>query len=66
MKVKCPECREEITIEKNEHEEGDTIECSECGASCTILLKRGKFVLEPEDLKTIDEEEFGLDQEYED
>ncbi len=57
MKVKCPDCKEEFDLDKNAYDEGDSVECPECGASCIIEVKRGKFVLKKESAKYFEEED---------
>ena len=66
MKVKCPKCKEKFDIDKNSHDEGDSVECPECGASSILAVKKGIFHLEPEESKYDKyEEEFLGDEDYE-
>jgi len=63
--VKCPKCKEFFEIDKNRYDEGDSVECSECGVSSIFVVKKGKIMLEPEENRydDIDEEYFGEDYE---
>ena len=65
MKVKCPKCKELFDIDKNSHDEGDTVDCPECGASSVVVVKKGRMLLEPEESKydSVDEDYFGEDFE---
>mgnify|MGYP001566287002 CR=1 FL=1 len=60
MKAKCPECDEQIEVDKNEVEENDTIECPECGEESTVKIKKGKIKLASQKEKYFEEslEEF--------
>ena len=51
MKVKCPECKEEFNLNKNESEENDLINCPECNTTLIIVIKGGKLKVEPENTK---------------
>ncbi len=51
MKAKCPKCKEPIELNPNTHDEGDSIECPECGAQLTVTLKKGLLGVEPEHSK---------------
>ncbi len=55
MKVKCPECREEIDVDKNEVEENDSVECPECFEQLTVKIKGGKIKLATDKEKYFDE-----------
>ncbi len=63
--MKCPKCKESFSIDKNKYDEGDSIECSECGAVSVFTVKKGSFKLEPEESKYdgYDEEFYGEDYE---
>ncbi|MFH0714474.1 MAG: hypothetical protein V1847_01525 [Candidatus Diapherotrites archaeon] len=65
MKVKCPECKEEFDLDKNATDEGDAVECPECGASCIVEIKRGKFVLKKESAKYFEDNEFEHEEDFE-
>ncbi len=58
MKAVCPACREEFDVDKNTHEEGDLVDCPECGESCVIAVRKGKFVLKTEKSKYDDGDDF--------
>ena len=55
MKVKCPECKIPLELEKNEYDEGDDYECPECGAHLLVVVTSGKFKLKSEKEKFYDE-----------
>lgn len=63
MKVKCPKCKEPFEIDKNAYDEGDTVECAECGEFAIIEVKKGKFVLRPENSKYDDGDDFFTDDD---
>jgi alpha-aminoadipate carrier protein LysW len=37
MAVACPECDNPLTIDADEVEEGETVQCDECGADLEIV-----------------------------
>lgn len=55
MKAKCPECSEEIEVDKNEVEENDPLECPECFAQLIVKIKGGKIRLSTEKEKYFEE-----------
>jgi len=61
MKVKCPECEQEFDLDIDEYEEGDFVECPECGASLMVKVKYGRLTLVPETEKY---EEYSLEEYY--
>ncbi|MFH1588269.1 MAG: hypothetical protein ABIA76_02960 [Candidatus Diapherotrites archaeon] len=64
MKVKCPRCKEIINLDINEHEEGDEVECQECGERCIVLVNEGKFKLITERQKFLEEsDDFDTDDD---
>lgn len=63
MKVICPKCKEDFELDKNAHDEGDSVECPECGEFCTIVVKKGKFVLQPENSKYDSGDDFYQDDD---
>lgn len=65
MKVKCPKCKESFTIDKNNYDEGDSVECPECSALSILTVKKGAFKLEPEESKYDKYEEDFYDGDYE-
>ena len=65
MKVKCPKCKEFFDIDKNPHDEGDSLECPECGTASIIAVKKGKILLEPEESKYDKYGEDFFGEEYE-
>lgn len=61
MKVKCPSCEESFELDVNEYDEGDAVDCPECGIALAVEVSGGKLkvVTEKERLmEEIDEEEF--------
>jgi alpha-aminoadipate carrier protein LysW len=58
MAVVCPECDNPLTLNTDDVEEGDTLECDECGAQIEIVSA------DPLELATVDSE--GYDDEGED
>jgi len=56
MRVKCPDCREKIEVDVNEYEEGDCIDCPECGLDLILEVKGGKFSATTEKAKYYDED----------
>ena len=65
--VTCPVCNEDIDVEEEDVDEGETLSCDECGASLKVL---GKDPLELEaadaDEDEDEEDEDDLDDEDED
>lgn len=65
MAALCPECENLIVVDPDAVEEGDTVECEECGSELEILtLEPLRITLidtsgydDPEDLSFIAEEE---------
>lgn len=55
MAVVCPECDNPITIDSDEVEEGETVQCEECGLELEVVS------IDPLELAPIDEE--GYDDE---
>ena len=37
MAVVCPECDNPITVDADEVEEGETVQCDECGADLEVV-----------------------------
>jgi ssDNA-binding Zn-finger/Zn-ribbon topoisomerase 1 len=56
MKVICPECKEDLDIDKNEYDEGDTVDCPECNESLKIKVKKGKFKLASDKARYFEED----------
>jgi len=56
MKSKCPKCEGEIELDPELHEEGDSVECEECGAELFVVMK-GKKLSVAETFEEEDEEE---------
>lgn len=65
MKVKCPGCTEAFDLSVNEHEEGDALECPECGTELTVIVKNGKLGVMGEKEKYYSDELDGLEEEEE-
>lgn len=57
MKVKCPECSEKFELDKNEHDEGDFVNCPECDSDLILKVKNGSFSLKSEKDKYSDYED---------
>ncbi len=65
MSVFCPECESLVVVDPDVVEEGDTVECEECGAELEFAsLEPLKVVLvddsgydDPEELSLADEED---------
>ena len=49
MAVVCPECDNPLSIEEDEVDEGETIQCDECGADLEIVA------VDPVELVALDE-----------
>ena len=61
--VNCPVCDAVLELDEEELDEGDPVDCSECGAE---LLVTGKDPLElqpADDVEDEDDEEFDFDEE---
>ncbi|HWB32708.1 MAG TPA: hypothetical protein VG714_06020 [Acidobacteriaceae bacterium] len=55
MAVVCPECDNPITIDSDEVEEGETVQCEECGLELEVVT------VDPLELAPVDE--MGYDDE---
>ena len=69
MKVECPVCGEEFELDTNEFDEGDAMECPQCGAELTVMKKNAKYYVDPADSEDYDEVEATNEEEentYED
>jgi alpha-aminoadipate/glutamate carrier protein LysW len=55
MAVVCPECDNPITIDTDEVEEGETVQCDECGTELEVVS------VDPLEIAPVDEE--GYDDE---
>lgn len=53
MKSKCPKCEGTVKLDSELHEEGDSVECPECGIEL-FVVKKGKKLSVAE---TFEEEE---------
>ncbi len=49
MAVVCPECDNPLTIDADEVEEGETVQCDECGADLEIVS------VDPLEIAAVDE-----------
>lgn len=49
MAVVCPECDNPLTIDADEVEEGDSVQCDECGADMEIVS------VDPLEIAVVDE-----------
>ncbi len=49
MAVVCPECDNPLTIDTDEVEEGETVQCDECGADLEIVS------VDPLEIAVVDE-----------
>lgn len=63
LNVTCPECEEKFDLDKNEYDEGDAVECPECGLNLKVRVKKGKFKLATSkaDIHEFDEVDFDED-----
>jgi alpha-aminoadipate/glutamate carrier protein LysW len=64
MAVVCPECDNPITVDADEVEEGETVQCDECGADLEVvsvdpieLVPIDEAGYDDEDTTNLDEEE---------
>lgn len=57
MAVVCPECDNPITVDTDEVEEGETLQCDECGTELEVVS------VDPLELAPVDE--YGYDEEEE-
>jgi len=48
MSVLCPECESAVVVDADLVEEGDTVECEECGAELEVIT------LEPLKIRLVD------------
>jgi alpha-aminoadipate carrier protein LysW len=55
MAVVCPECDNPLTIDADEVEEGETVQCDECGADLEVVS------VDPLEIAVVDES--GYDDE---
>ncbi len=55
MNIKCPKCDGIVELDSELHEEGDSVECPECGTELFVVKKGKKLGLaenfEEEDIK---------------
>jgi alpha-aminoadipate carrier protein LysW len=56
MAVVCPECDNPITIDADEVEEGETVQCDECGTELEVVSV-DPLELAPVDVLAYDDEE---------
>ena len=45
MKCNCPVCKTHIEIDFDDYDEGDSIDCPECGELLLIAVKGGEYKL---------------------
>ena len=66
MAVVCPECDNPITVDADEVEEGETVQCEECGMELEVV-SADPLELAPMDVIGYDDEEdaHALDEEDE-
>jgi len=43
MKTKCPKCEGTVELDPELHEEGDSVECEECGTELFVVRKGKKL-----------------------
>jgi alpha-aminoadipate carrier protein LysW len=66
MAVLCPECDSPITVDTDEVEEGETIQCEECGTELEVVSADPLEVAPVEELGYDDEEDaVSLDEDEE-
>jgi lysine biosynthesis protein LysW len=56
--VNCPSCDAPIDVDEEELDEGDVVECDECGSALTVTG------VDPLELEADDEEEEDEDEDY--
>jgi DNA-directed RNA polymerase subunit RPC12/RpoP len=63
----CPACGEKFELDTELYDEGDLIECNECGTSLTVIKRNNKLsVVETESSdawEDEEEEEFEVEEE---
>gem|GEM_PF-2489391 len=57
MKVECPVCGEEFELDTGEYDEGDAMECPQCGAELTVMKKNAKYYVEQAESEDYDDVE---------
>jgi len=65
MAVVCPECDNPITIDSDEVEEGETIQCEECGTELEVVSVDPLEVAPVDELGYDDEDKPVLEEEEE-
>jgi alpha-aminoadipate/glutamate carrier protein LysW len=56
MAVVCPECENPITVDTDEVEEGETVQCDECGTELEVVSVE-PLELAPVDIAGYDDED---------
>ena len=64
MAVVCPECDNPITVDPDEVEEGETVQCDECGTELEVV-SIDPLELAPVDIVAYDDEDDAHDVEEE-
>jgi len=59
MKVTCPRCGKKFELEPEIYEEGDTVECPECGAELSVVKKGRKITVMESFEEALPEEDTG-------
>ena len=65
MAVICPECDNPITIDTDEVEEGETVQCDECGTELEVVSVEPLEVAPVDDIGYDDEDDDLIDEEEE-
>jgi len=65
MAVVCPECDNPIVVDTDEVEEGETVQCDECGVDLEIVSVDPLELVPVDDAGYDDEEDARLDDEEE-
>ena len=64
-RIKCPECKEKFEIDMSEYDDGDSLDCEECGAELLIKMDSvGKFsIITPKEKFLDEDEDFDMDDD---
>ena len=65
MAVVCPECDNPITVDTDEVEEGETVQCDECGLELEVVSVDPLELAPVDDAGYDDEDEPALEEEEE-
>ncbi len=54
-KIRCPECEDIFSIELDEYEDGDYLNCPECNLELVVISHNGNLSVKPTKEKEFDE-----------